>query len=85
VTVRLSWPFFLESFREGEVSSNAGGLPVWPAKFLIFFGMLLLLLQACSEIIKRAAVLAGTIVEPAQQPVHGHAPSDTSVTGGHVE
>ena len=85
LTAWLSWPFFLESFRNGEVSSNAGGLPVWPAKLLIFAGMLLLLLQAISEIIKRAAVLGGAISDPTQQPVHGHAPSDTSVSGGHVE
>ena len=85
LTAWLAWPFFLESFRSGEVSSNAGGLPVWPAKFLIFAGMTLLLLQAVSEIIKRSAVLAGVIADPVPQPVHGHEPSDTTVTGGHVE
>lgn len=85
VATWLAAPFFLESFREGEMSSNAGGLPVWPAKFLIFAGMFLLLLQAISEIIKRAAVLRGILADPTVQPVHGHAPSDTSVTGGHVE
>lgn len=85
VTSWLAWPFFLESLQEGEVSSNAGGLPVWPAKFLIFAGMLLLLLQGMSEIIKRVAVLAGVIPDPTEQPVHGHEPSDTSVAGGHVE
>lgn len=85
VATWLSAPFFLESFLEGEMSSNAGGLPVWPAKFLILAGMFLLLLQAISEIIKRAAVLRGLIVDPTAQPVHGHAPSDTSVAGGHIE
>ena len=85
VTVWLSAPFFLASFRDGEVSSNAGGLPVWPAKFLILAGMLLLLLQAVSEIIKRAAVLMGVIADPVAAPVHGHAPADTSVSGGHNE
>ena len=85
ICVWLSWPFFLESFREGEVSSNAGGLPVWPAKLLILAGMMLLLLQALSEIIKRAAVLQNVIPDPARQPMHGHEPSDTSVTGGHIE
>jgi TRAP-type mannitol/chloroaromatic compound transport system permease small subunit len=85
IIVWLSWPFFLGSFREGEVSSNAGGLPVWPAKFLIFAGMLLLLLQALSEIVKRLAVLKGVITDPSNQPIHGHEPSDTSVTGGHIE
>lgn len=81
----LSWPYFTESFAEGEVSSNAGGLPVWPAKFLIFAGFLLLSLQLVSEVIKRAAVLAGRIEDPVAQPVHGHAPSDTAPGGSHPE
>lgn len=85
LTASLAWPFFLGSFAEGEMSSNAGGLPVWPAKFLIFAGMALLLAQAISEIIKRAAVLAGAIADPTARPVHGHQPSDTAVEGGHVE
>lgn len=85
ITVWLSAPFFLQSFEEGEMSSNAGGLPVWPAKFLIFAGMLLLLLQALAEIIKRIAVLKGLIADPEPQPLHGHAPSDSSVTGAHIE
>jgi TRAP-type mannitol/chloroaromatic compound transport system permease small subunit len=81
----LSWPYFLESFMQGETSSNAGGLPVWPAKFLIFAGMLLLCLQMLSEVIKRSAVLKGLIADPAAQPVHGHAPSDLSTGGAHPE
>ncbi|WP_421692955.1 TRAP transporter small permease subunit [Aestuariivirga sp.] len=85
IVVWLSAPFFLESWREGEISSNAGGLAVWPGKFLIFAGMFLLLLQALSEIVKRIAVLRGVIADPEPQPVHGHSPSDTSVTGGHIE
>jgi TRAP-type mannitol/chloroaromatic compound transport system permease small subunit len=81
----LSWPYFSESFIEGEESSNAGGLPVWPAKFLIFAGVLLLCMQMVSEVIKRGAVLGGRIAEPAAEPVHGHAPSDTSRGGAHPE
>lgn len=81
----LAWPYFVESYVAGEVSSNAGGLPVWPAKFLIFAGMLLLTLQMVSEVIKRAAVLAGRIVDPVAEPVHGHAPSGTARGGAHPE
>lgn len=69
VLLWLSWPYFLESYAEGEVSSNAGGLPVWPAKFVIFAGFLLLFLQMLSEVIKRGAVLAGLTPEPAQTDV----------------
>lgn len=81
----LSWPYFLQSWQQGEVSSNAGGLPVWPAKLLIFAGMLLLVLQMVSETIKRVAVLTGIIEEPSPQPANGHSPSDTALTGGHVK
>jgi TRAP-type mannitol/chloroaromatic compound transport system permease small subunit len=81
----LSWPYFLESYVEGEISSNAGGLPVWPAKFLIFAGILLLCLQMLSEVIKRSLVLAGRIEDPTFPQVHGHAPSDSSPGGAHPE
>jgi TRAP-type mannitol/chloroaromatic compound transport system permease small subunit len=59
-----SIPFFLSSFRLNEQSFSAGGLPQWPAKSLIMIGMVLLLLQAVSEIIKRAAAMAGVIPDP---------------------
>ena len=66
-TIVMLWtsiPFFLASFRVREQSFSAGGLPQWPAKSLIMIGMTLLLFQAISEIIKRAAVMAGTIPDP---------------------
>ncbi|HEY0060748.1 MAG TPA: TRAP transporter small permease subunit [Telluria sp.] len=54
-------PFALISIRSAEMSSNAGGLIVWPAKLLVPLGFLLLVLQGVSEIIKRIAFLAGRI------------------------
>jgi TRAP-type mannitol/chloroaromatic compound transport system permease small subunit len=57
----LSWPLFINSYQAGEVSGNAGGLLRWPVKVLIPFGFLLLTLQGLSEIIKRAAALAGRV------------------------
>lgn len=59
-------PFFLLSWRTGEVSSNAGGLPLWPAKLLVLVGFSLLLAQAVSETIKRFAVLRGHVVHDAE-------------------
>ena len=58
-----SWPFFLASFQTGEVSSNAGGLLLWPAKALLPFGMFLVLIQGVAELIKRIAALRGEIDE----------------------
>jgi TRAP-type mannitol/chloroaromatic compound transport system permease small subunit len=57
----LSWPLFINSFEIGEVSGNAGGLLRWPVKILIPLGFFLLTLQGVSEIIKRAAALAGRV------------------------
>ncbi len=57
----LSWPLFVNSWQIGEVSGNAGGLLRWPVKALIPLGFLLLALQGISEVIKRAAALAGRI------------------------
>jgi TRAP-type mannitol/chloroaromatic compound transport system permease small subunit len=54
-------PWFLRSFNAGEMSANAGGLPLWPVKFLLPFGFFLLLLQGISELIKRVAALRGVV------------------------
>ena len=55
----MSWPLFYDSWRSGEVSSNAGGLIRWPVKLLLPLGFGLLALQGLSEIIKRIAPLRG--------------------------
>ena len=54
-------PFAYESIRNQEVSSNAGGLIIWPAKTLIPVGFLLLSLQGLSELIKRIGYLMGLV------------------------
>ena len=61
-------PYALLSLRSGEVSTNAGGLIIWPAKILIPIGFALLALQGVSEIIKRIAFLRGLIPDPAHHP-----------------
>lgn len=60
----LSLPWFVRSYNSGEVSANAGGLIIWPAKIMIVLGFCLLTAQAISEIIKRFAVIRGLIDEP---------------------
>lgn len=64
ISLLIIWfgvPFALISIQSGEMSSNAGGLIVWPAKLLVPLGFLLMALQGLSEIIKRIAFLAGVI------------------------
>jgi TRAP-type mannitol/chloroaromatic compound transport system permease small subunit len=57
----MSWTFFIESWRIGEVSSNAGGLLRWPVKLVLPVGFALLTLQGVAEIVRRAAMLAGAM------------------------
>ena len=64
----LSIPYFIGSYRSGEVSSNAGGLLIWPAKGLILLGFLSLAFQWLSELIKRIAIMKGELVDE-----HDHA------------
>ncbi len=61
--VYQSAPFVLEAWRSGETSSNAGGLVRWPVYLLLPLGMVLLILQAASELIKRIAFLRGSLPE----------------------
>jgi TRAP-type mannitol/chloroaromatic compound transport system permease small subunit len=55
----LSWPVFHNSWAQGEISSNAGGLLRWPVKIFLPLGFALLTLQGLSELIKRVAMLTG--------------------------
>ena len=65
-------PFFTTSWYQNEQSLNAGGLPQWPAKFLIPLGFFLLFLQGVSEIIKRIAVDARADRGPARRGAGPH-------------
>jgi len=59
VMAYLSWPVFYNSWAQGEISANAGGLVRWPMKIFLPIGFALLTLQGLSELIKRVAMLTG--------------------------
>ena len=63
----LSWPVFVQAYERHEVSTNAGGLIIWPARLLVPIGFFLLVIQGVSELIKRVAFLKGLIPDPAQK------------------
>jgi TRAP-type mannitol/chloroaromatic compound transport system permease small subunit len=66
------WPFWYNSLLSGEMSGSAGGLILWPPRLMMFLGFFLLLLQGISELIKRIAIITGTIEDPhASQSAHG--------------
>ncbi|MDQ1316282.1 MAG: hypothetical protein QG662_2391 [Pseudomonadota bacterium] len=71
IFINLSWPLFANAWTSGEMSQNAGGLIRWPAYLLVPAGFALLLVQACSELIKRAAFLRGLIPDPLAHHAHG--------------
>ena len=64
ILITLSWPFFVNAWNTGEMSSNAGGLIRWPVYLLVPVGFSILLVQSLSELIKRVAFLRGLIAEP---------------------
>lgn len=62
-------PWAINAFTSQEVSVNAGGLYLWPAKFLVPLGFALLTLQGLSELVKRIAFLQGRIPDPTEKHV----------------
>lgn len=54
-------PYAMVSISSQEMSSNSGGLILWPAKILIPIGFALLTLQGISELIKRIGFLVGRV------------------------
>ena len=67
ITIKLAMPLVINAYVTQEVSSNAGGLIRWPVFALLPAGMLLLGMQAVSEIIKRIAFLQGLIPDPSKK------------------
>ncbi len=65
--ILTSWmmvPYAVAAFKSGQVSTNSGGLIIWPARAILAAGFLLLVLQGISEIIKKIAVMRGLIEDP---------------------
>lgn len=61
ITMYYSIPFAILSVKGMEMSSNAGGLPVWPVKILIPVGLAFFVLQGISELIKRIGYVMGLV------------------------
>jgi TRAP-type mannitol/chloroaromatic compound transport system permease small subunit len=65
--VLMTWllvPYALQAFRSGQISTNAGGLIIWPARAILALGFAQLVAQALSEIVKKIAVMRGVIPDP---------------------
>ena len=57
-------PYVSRSYVSGELSTNAGGLIIWPAKAMLLVGFFLLAWQGVSEIIKKIAIMNGNMDDP---------------------
>jgi TRAP-type mannitol/chloroaromatic compound transport system permease small subunit len=57
VLMYVTWPWFVDAWFSGEVSTNAGGLVRWPVKLVLPIGFFLVGMQGVSEIIKCIAVM----------------------------
>lgn len=64
IMISLIYPSLRSSWRTGEVSMNAGGLIIWPAKAILLAGFGLLFIQGLSEAIKKIGVMRGVIPDP---------------------
>lgn len=64
---KLAMPLVINAYVTQEVSSNAGGLIRWPVFALLPLGMLVLAIQAVSELIKRIAYLQGLVPDPSKK------------------
>ncbi len=65
--VLMAWmlvPYTLQAWRIGQISTNAGGLLIWPARAILAAGFILLCAQILSEIVKKIAVMQGLIEDP---------------------
>lgn len=63
----MTWmliPYAMQAYRIGQISTNAGGLLIWPARAILAAGFVLLVAQIISEIIKKIAVMRGLIEDP---------------------
>jgi TRAP-type mannitol/chloroaromatic compound transport system permease small subunit len=69
-------PWVVEGIRSGEVSANAGGLVLWPARLVVLIGFALLFLQGLSELVKRIAVMMEIIPDLHARPAGAHGRPD---------
>lgn len=74
----------MTSYRTHEISMNAGGLIIWPAKAVLFVGFTLLFAQGISEVIRKIGILKGLVPdEHAHVSQHEAALREAEIMLGH--
>ncbi|MDM7930831.1 TRAP transporter small permease subunit [Tabrizicola sp.] len=80
------WPYTVMAFYSGQISTNAGGLIIWPARAVLLAGFLMLVFQALAEIIKKIAVMQGMMEDPHPfQSAQDHALQEVEELAAEVE
>ena len=65
-----AWDFAMSSYQIGEAASGIVRFPLYPAKFVIFFGSILLILQMCVDLIDHLfGLVKGEPVDGGDDPV----------------
>jgi len=64
VMVWMLVPYAWAAWQSGQISTNSGGLIIWPSRAILALGFILLAFQGLSEIIKKIAVMRGLIEDP---------------------
>tara|TARA_B100000749_G_C18394585_1_gene451836 strand:- start:344 stop:976 length:633 start_codon:yes stop_codon:yes gene_type:complete len=77
----ISWGWVVRSWTILETSADPGGLPRYPIKTVVLVSFLLLLLQALSQVVKNAAILA----EPVGGSARADGPGSPSESGSPTE
>jgi TRAP-type mannitol/chloroaromatic compound transport system permease small subunit len=65
--ILMTWqliPYALGAYRIGQISTNAGGLLIWPARAILAAGFIILIFQIIAEIIKKITVMRGEMEDP---------------------
>lgn len=81
IMIWLVHPSLMRSWNAGEVSMNAGGLIIWPAKAALLAGFILLYFQGLSELFKKIAVMRGLIPDPVSSQDSAHREAELLTTG----
>lgn len=71
IIVWTSWDFFEQSFSRGQRASSLFAPPIWPAKFLLFFGSAVLVLQVVAKMVRDSIHLFRGI--PGEEATEGKA------------
>ncbi|MBW7056716.1 TRAP transporter small permease subunit [Paracoccus bogoriensis] len=81
IMIWLVHPSLMRSWNAGEVSMNAGGLIIWPAKAALLAGFILLFCQGLSELLKKIAVMRGLIPDPVSVQDSAHREAELMTAG----